>query len=168
MNARTARPLLATLLAATMLTSLTGCGMLQRPDARITGMRLEDAGLTEATMLFDVTVENPYTVPLPMSDVDYALSSKGQEFLTGKADVAGTVPASGTRTLGVPVRVSYLDLVRVVEGARPGVTIPYKADMGLSVDVPAIGPLRVPMTKEGELTIPTGPALLEKLKDLAK
>ena len=168
MNVRAVRRSLAVVFAATMLASMTGCGLLDRPDATITGMRLQDAGLTEATMLFDVTVENPYTVPLPMSDVDYALSSAGQEFLTGKADVAGTVPASGSRTLGVPVRISYLELVQAVQGARPGATIPYQADMGLSVDVPALGAVRVPMSKEGELTIPTAPSLLEKLKDLAK
>ena len=80
-------------------------------------------------MLFDVEVDNPYAVPLPMSNVDYALSSQGQQFLTGKGDVQGTVPAGGSKTLGVPVQISFLELINAVKGARPGVTIPrWQAD----------------------------------------
>ena len=79
-----------------------------------------------------------------MSNLDYALSSQGQQFADGKADVQGTVPAGSSKNLGVPVRVNFTQLLSMVKGARPGATIPYKADMGLSVSVPALGPMRVP------------------------
>ena len=153
---------------AALLASATGCGMLQKPSAHITGVKVQDVKLTSATMLFDVKVDNPYTVPLPMSNVDYALSSQGQRFLTGKADVQGAVPARGSKVLGVPVRISYVELINAVKGARPGGTIPYTADLGLSVDVPALGPLRLPMSKEGQLTIPSAESLLERIKGLGK
>ena len=159
---------LAAIAAAAVLSGTTGCGMLGKPSAHITGVKVQDISLTEATMLFDVKVDNPYTLPLPMSNVDYALSSQGQQFLTGKADVQGTVPAGGSKTLGVPVRIRFLQLIKAVKGARPGATIPYKAELGLSVDVPALGPLRVPMSKDGELAIPSAQGLLGQLKDLAK
>jgi LEA14-like dessication related protein len=147
---------------------LSGCSMIGKPSAHITGVNVQDVKLTDATMLFDVKVDNPYTVALLMSNVDYALSSQGQQFLTGKAEVQGTVPARGSKTIGIPVRISYLQLINAVKGARPGATISYKADMGLSVDVPVLGPLRVPMSKDGELSIPSTPGLLEQLKNLAK
>ena len=159
---------LAGVAAAALLCGAAGCGMMEKPSARITGMKLQNVSLTEATMLFDVNVANPYTVPLPMSNVDYALASQGQQFLTGKADVQGTVPAGADKTLGVPVRISFLKLINLVKGARPGATIPYQADMGLSVDTPILGALRVPMSKEGTLAIPTGQGLLDKLKDAVK
>ena len=159
---------LAVLAAAAVLAGATGCSMFEKPSAHITGVKVQDINLTDATMLFDMKVDNPYTVPLPMSNVDYALSSQGQQFLSGKADVQGTVPAAGSKTLGIPVRISYPQLISVVKDARPGVTIPYKADMGLSVDVPALGPLRIPMSKDGELSNPSVPGLLEQLEDLAK
>jgi len=154
---------LALLLAAT-----TGCGMLEKPSASITGVKVQGISLTDATMLFDVKVDNPYTVPLPLSNLDYALASKGQQFLTGKADVQGTIPAQGSKTLGVPIKINYLKLINAVKGARPGADIPYKADLGLLVDAPVLGALRVPMSKEGQLSIPSAPSLIEKLKDLAK
>jgi len=158
----------AGLVMTALLGGAAGCGMFQRPDAKITGVQLQDVQPTHATMRFDVEVENPYAVPLPMSNVDYALSSEGQQFLAGRADVQGSVPAGGRKTLGVPVRINFVELVRAVSGARPGQTIPYAAELGLSVDVPALGPLRVPMTRQGELTIPTAADLLDRLRDLAR
>ena len=154
-------------LVVAMLCTTTGCAMA-RPSAEIVGVKLQDVGLAAGTLLFDVKVDNPYGVPLAMSDVDYALSSRGQQFLNGKAESLGTVPAGESRTVGVPVRVDYLKLVNLVQGARPGVTIPYTADMGLSVDVPLVGPLRLPMSRDGELTIPAVDGLLDRLKSLPR
>ena len=168
MNGRGVSRCLETVAAVALLAGATGCGMFEKPSAHITGVKVQDVSLTNATMLFDVKVGNPYTMPLPIGNLDYALSSRGQRFLTGKADVQGTVPAGGSKTLGVPVRISYLELIRAVKGARPGATIPYKADLGLSVNVPALGPLRVPMSKAGQLAIPSTTSLLDTLKDMAK
>ena len=154
--------------AAAMLLPASGCGIFEKPGAEIVGVRLQDVSLTDATMLFDVRVDNPYAVPLPLTNVDYALSSLGQQFLSGKAEVQGAVPAGGSKNLAVPVRISYLELINAVKGARPGAAIPYTADLGLSVDVPVTGPLRVPMSRQGELSIPSAPDLLDRLKDLAK
>ncbi|HET6426993.1 MAG TPA: LEA type 2 family protein [Phycisphaerae bacterium] len=168
MTDRVVNPYLAAIAMAALLACATGCGMIEKPSAHITGVKMQDISLTEATMLFDVEVGNPYSVPLPMSNVDYALSSQDQSFLTGLANLQGTVPAGGSKTIGVPVRINYLRLINAVQGARPGATIPYKADMGLSVEVPAVGPVRVPMSKRGELSIPTASGLLERLKDQVK
>ncbi len=151
--------------AVVLLASAMGCGMMEKPTARITGAQVQDVSLTDATMLLDVEVSNPYTVSLPMSNVDYVLSSQGQQFLSGQADVAGTVPALGSKTLNVPVRVNYLELINAVKGAQPGAKIPYRVDLGLSVNAPVWGILRMPMSKDGELAIPSGPDLLERLKD---
>lgn len=36
-----------------------------------------------------------------------------------------------------------------------GSKIPYSAELGLSVDTPALGLIRLPLKKEGELVLPT-------------
>ncbi|MBS3735210.1 MAG: LEA type 2 family protein [Phycisphaerae bacterium] len=154
--------------AGMLLAALGGCGMFEKPNARITGVTLQDVRAAGSTLLFDVQVDNPNTIDLPMSDVDYALSSGGQPFVNGKADVQGTLPAGGSKTLGVPVQIRYAELIRAVAGARPGATIPYTAEMGFSVDVPLLGSLRVPVSKEGQLAIPSTDDLLQRLRDLAR
>jgi len=155
-------------LACIVIVGMEACSLVQKPSAQITGAQLQGVSLTEATMLFDVKIDNPYTTALPLTNLDYALSSQGQPFLNGKAEVQGMVPAGGSKVIGVPVRINYLDLVKAVKGARPGVSIPYKADLGLSVNVPLLGNTRLPLSREGELTIPSTGSVLERLKGLAQ
>ena len=160
-SARTQHALLVS--AGLVLCGLTGCGALgnvlnlDRPSARIAGVKLQDISLTAATMLFDVEIKNPYSVPLPLVNVDYGLASREQPFLTGKADLQGTVPAKDTKTVSLPARVTYLELLKALKDVRPGSVVPYKADLGLSVDAPAVGPLRLPLKKEGKLPVPAAP-----------
>jgi len=160
-NARLAGPALA-LLALLPLAATSGCGVMdalgiQKPTASITGVKLQDIDLQSLTMLFDVEVDNPYSVPLPLVNVDYGLASAGTSFLSGEADVQGTVPAQGKRTISLPAKVTFQELLGALKGVKLGSVVPYKADLGLSVDAPAAGRLRVPMSKEGELPVPAPP-----------
>jgi LEA14-like dessication related protein len=149
------------------LAGLGGCGMLEKPTAAITGMSLQEISPTNATMLFDVQVDNPYTVDLPLGNIDYALSSQGKPFLDGEAPLQGAIPAGGSKTLGVPVRISFLKLIETVKDARPDSSIPFLAELGLSVDTPLIGRMRLPMSREGELAIPSSRVLSDLLRDMA-
>jgi len=166
MNIRSVNHSVGVITLALLLAVTTGCST--KPSARITGMKVQGISLTDATMLFDVKVDNPYMLPLPLGNLDYALASGGQQFLTGNADVQGTIPAGASKTLPIPIKINYLKLISAVKGAKPGAVIPYTADLGLSVKAPLMGPLRVPMSKDGELKIPSAKGLLDKLKDLTK
>ncbi len=156
----------AAIVVTLLLVFVTGCN--QTPTASITGMNVKDASLTDVTMVFDVKVDNPYMVAIPLGNLDYALASRGQQFLDGKAALQGTIPARNSKTLPVPVTVNFTKLFGVVKGARPGASIPYKADMGLSLDVPMAGNKRVPMSKEGTLDIPSKSSALDTLKGLTQ
>jgi len=160
MDGRTLAKLLLALLLSAASLSAGGCGMIRQPDVSITGVQMTRVNLTDATMLFDVKVDNPYSVDLPLSNVDYALSSKGKLFLDG------AVPAGGSRTVAVPVRVDFLRTLQSVRDARPGSSIPYKADLGVAVETPMLGEIRVPASREGALDIPTGTRMLDPLRDL--
>ena len=48
-----------------------------------------------------------------------------------------------------------MDMLKALKGIRPGSKIPYKADLGLSVDAPVLGLIRLPLEKEGEIILPT-------------
>jgi LEA14-like dessication related protein len=140
-----------------------GCGAvgdllgLQKPSARLSGVRLRDVGLTSATMLFDVEVTNPYAAPLPLVNLDYSLASAGRPFLADKADLQGTIPANGRKVLELPAKLNYARVLEALKGVRPGAVVPYEAELGLSVDAPAVGALRLPLRKEGKLPVPAAP-----------
>lgn len=149
---------------------LAGCSSMekafagaQKPGVTVKGVRLADLALDSATLNFDVDVSNPYSVPLPLTDVAYSLASgKTAPFLTGSANLAGTIPAGGAKTFTVPAKVSFASLMSTVSGVRPGAVVPYDAKLDFSVDVPNVpgvtpGKLSLPVSKSGQVPVPAVP-----------
>lgn len=145
-----------------LLAGTSGCSVLnsfQRPTADITGVSLKEVGLSSATLMFDVKITNPYTVAIPLTNLDYCLASRESQFLAGKAQMQGSIPAQASTTVAIPTRVVYADLLKVLKSIRPGAVIPYSADIGLSVNAPGVGEVRLPLHKEGQLPIPAVPTV---------
>ncbi|MHC4985166.1 MAG: LEA/WHy family protein [Planctomycetota bacterium] len=134
-----------------------GCDALglAKPTASVLDADLQDLTLRTATLLFDVEVNNPYSTDLPLTDVAYSLASEGVEFLSGQADISGSIPAAGSKVLPIPVEIDFIQLLGMLENIVPGETIPYTADLGLMLDTPLLGLLELPVSRTGELTIPS-------------
>jgi len=133
--------------------------LVVKPTAEVTGVSFGQVSLTSAQLLFDVNVSNPYTVPMPLTNLDYTLASGVETFLSGKAALDGEIPAKSTKSLSLPVTVNYLELLKSLKTIKPGTAIPYKAGVGLSMDAPGFGLMRLPLTREGELSLPTVPGM---------
>lgn len=133
----------------------------RKPKASLEGFKLQDVGLEAATLLFDVKIENPYPVALPLLNMDYTVFSGQNKLFSGDADIQSVIPAKQSKTISLPAKVSYLDLVRAFKDVKAGSKIPYKADLGLSVDTPALGELTLPLNKSGELVVPSVPKIDE-------
>ena len=153
-----------TLLLAVLF--LSGCTMLQdamrtqpAPTVRLAGVILEDISLTQATLNFDLAVTNNYSVPLPVANVAYSVASGGQPFLTGSADLQTTIAVGETKTLRLPAKFTYLQIVTAVKNIRPGAVMPYDAKLDVSVDVPIAGRVAVPLAKSGQIPIPNVPSI---------
>jgi LEA14-like dessication related protein len=144
-----------------MTACVAGCETIQeslnlrKPTARLTGLKIEDVKLDSATLLFDVEIDNHYPVALPLSNFDYSLSSGAEQFLSGSAKSQGAVPAKSSTTVSLPATINYIEMLKALKGVRPGSKIPYGAELGLSVDTPALGVIRLPLRKEGELVLPS-------------
>lgn len=135
-------------------------GGIPKPTARLAGVQFGDINLQAATLLFDVEVTNPYTVALPLLNMDYSVASGQSPLFEGKADLQTVIPAKGTQSVSLPIKIGYMDLLHALaelKDVRPGSAIPYSADVGLSLDTEALGPLRLPLKKSGNLTIPELP-----------
>lgn len=145
---------------------LSGCALLDsllgpsnRPTASLVGVRIADFSLTDLTVVLDVAVKNPYAVALPLANIDYAFASQGQPFLKGQAPLQGSIPARQSKTFSLPAKVVFGELLKLLTGVRPGSIIPYRASLGLSVNAPAVGMLRLPLEKDGTLPVPAPPTV---------
>jgi LEA14-like dessication related protein len=158
------RPLRALLFVLLTICGASGCSSIDKalsgmskPSASVEGARLGDLTPQSLGLVFDVKISNPYDVELPLANVDYALAARSTQFLSGKAALSGTVPAKGSRVVQVPANVVFNDLINAVSGVKLGQVVAYKADLGLSVDAPGVGPLRLPVSHTGELPVPNVP-----------
>lgn len=158
------RNIAAFVVALAFVPLLSGCEAVQsvlddmdKPSAKVTGVGFGSLSMDRANLVFDVAIANPYGVPLPLANLDYALSSGGASFVSGEAAVQGSVPANGSKTVQVPVDIVFADVLRAVSGVRPGKVVPYTADLKVGVDAPGIGPLSLPMRKSGEVPVPAVP-----------
>ncbi|MFP4433869.1 MAG: LEA type 2 family protein [Phycisphaerae bacterium] len=138
---------------------VVGCGMIESPSARVTGVSLDSIDLESVTLQFAVDVTNPYPAALPLANLDYTLASKGATFLDGNAPLQGSVPAGSTKSVTLPARVTYRSLLATLSGVRPGQVMPYEAAMGLSVDAPVLGAMRLPLSKSGQIPVPAAPGV---------
>jgi LEA14-like dessication related protein len=145
-----------------------GCGdvgaLFARPDARISKVDVGSVTTRATQLVFDVDVTNPYQAALPLANVDYALSTDGTKFLSGQADLQGSIPADSTRTVQLPIDVPYVEVYQAVRGAMGKSEIRYLAELGLSVDAPVVGRLRLPTSKEGQIKLPTASDALDILQ----
>ena len=144
-----------------LITCVMGCETIQeglnlrKPTARLTGLKFEEVKLDSAILVFDVEIDNHYPVALPLTNFDYTLSSNAEQFLSGSAKSQTAVAAKSSQTVSLPVRIDYIGMLTALKGVRPGSKIPYGAELGLSVDAPALGLIRLPLKKEGELVLPS-------------
>lgn len=143
-----------------------GCSTLQnmlaevpKPTASLKDVSFKDVSFTKVQLQFDLEVNNPYDVALPMTNLGYSLSAGDSKLLKGAADVQGTIPAKQSKVVSLPAEVSILEVINFVRGVRTGSKIPYDADVQLSVDTPVAGRIMVPVGKKGEIAVPSLPGL---------
>jgi len=130
----------------------------REPAAQLKAMRFGDIGLDFITLLFDVEIDNPYPVSLPLQRLSYALVSGGHTFLTATAFDNVTVPPNTKKVLTLPDEVTYARLLQAL-GSKPGSTIPFKADLTLSLDTPGSGWTNLHVENEGSIVLPESPEI---------
>lgn len=147
-----------------LLTAVSGCQTLQslglssdQPTASISAMRFDDLSLDHAGLVFDVKVNNPYSVALPLANIGYGVSTDGASVVKGVAKLSDSIPARGSKVVSLPVNLVFADLYKASSTIKAGQVVPYQADLSLSVDAPVVGEISLPMSKKGKLPVPAVP-----------
>jgi LEA14-like dessication related protein len=145
---------------------ISGCSTLQnmlaeapKPTASLKDVSFKSVSFTSVQLQFDLEVNNPYDVPLPLVNLDYTLSAGESKLLKGAADIQSAIPAKQSKVVSLPAEVSILEVINFARGVRSGAKIPYDANANLSVDAPVAGRLSIPVGKKGEIAVPSIPGL---------
>ncbi|CAN5285168.1 hypothetical protein BH09SUM1_BH09SUM1_15640 [soil metagenome] len=162
---------LATLIFMALGLVATGCnngminnllGSVSKPEAKISDAKLEDFDAQSITLKLGVDVSNPYPLPLPMSDLKYTLSAGNdltKSLVSGGTDSGPTtIPAHGTKTLQVPVKIQFADLLQSAQGIKLGQMVPYKAGVTVMLKDPTTEKeFEIPLEHSGEAPVPAPP-----------
>jgi len=137
-------------------TCLSACATLenavQAPVVTLQKVDLADLDFSGQTFVLSFDVNNPNAFSLPVNHVSYGLKLDKQNFASGQAVAAFTIPANGDGEFAINVE---LDLLRtapqLLYTVRDAVSrdLPYELKGELGIDLPLVASL--PFEKSGEI-----------------
>ncbi|XVF80142.1 hypothetical protein PTKIN_Ptkin15bG0046600 [Pterospermum kingtungense] len=128
---------------------------MKKPEATITGVDLKKVSRECMEYGAKVSVSNPYSTPLPICEISYTFKSAGREIASGTIPDPGSLKASDTTMLDVPVKVPYSILISLARDIGADWDIDYELQLGLTIDLPVIGDITIPLSQKGEIKLPT-------------
>lgn len=131
-----------------------------RPSAKVVSTSIDGLDLNGLNLNFGVEIQNPYSTNIPLTQLSYALATEGTPFLSGQlADKPGSIPALGSTVVQVPVRINFQKAMQMVSSIQPGKSVPYQADLTISVDALGLGNVDIPLRQSGQIPIPDLPKI---------
>ncbi|XP_010522945.1 PREDICTED: desiccation protectant protein Lea14 homolog [Tarenaya hassleriana] len=134
---------------------------LPLPAAVVTWVEPKKVNRDSIEFLAKVSVNNPLCLPIPLCDITFNLTTAGRELAKGKVAAPGTLKGRGVTVLDVTMTVPYDALISLGRDIGADWGIDYELDIGLIVDFPVVGNITIPVSKKGEIKLPT-------LKDFIK
>ncbi|KAJ8529235.1 hypothetical protein K7X08_036070 [Anisodus acutangulus] len=128
---------------------------MEKPEATITDVDLKKLGFDGVTFHAKVAVKNPYSVPIPIMEIDYVLKSASRVIASGRIPDPGNIKANDSTMLDVPVKVPHSILLSLVEDIGGDWDVDYTLELGLIIDLPVIGNFTIPLSYCGEYKLPT-------------
>ncbi|RLW53384.1 MAG: hypothetical protein B6D76_11915 [gamma proteobacterium symbiont of Stewartia floridana] len=155
-----------TILLLFMILLFQGCSSLQQaeqlmngiqPTGEVKGVKLSGLDLRGIDLLFDVEVDNPNPVAISLDGLDYDLKLLNRSFLKGQQSMGMSLAADGKSQVKLPVRMEFERLLQHYSELSKRDDLPYQLDLGLGIDVPLLGRVRLPISYQGRLPVPKLP-----------
>jgi LEA14-like dessication related protein len=150
------------------------CSSVKQPTATFKGVNVTELTPQGFALAFDLNVQNPNPVALPVSGANYKLGFGGVNVLEGKAKPNATLPANGNTDVRLPVTVTFDNLLAAEKAiVSGGGNLPYSLTGDVSFDAGSGGNVlskalgqspTIPLKYEGTLDVKkllTDPKVLE-------
>ena len=148
------------ILIAVSVLLLSGCESLRdvvdaihRPEVRIDAVELEALSFSGLTLRFDVEIRNPNPIGISLSGFDYELQIEGTPFVSGEVDEKISIAARDRSIVALPVELGFEELVKTIRELEDREEAAYRLSSGFSFDLPVLGRVRIPVSKEGSVPI---------------
>ena len=152
-----------TLVVLPLLFISLACSAIKQPTASFKTMNVTNVTPQGFTMAFDLDVQNPNAVALPLSNSSYKIGMGGVNVLQGKAKPTGSLPANGSLPVTLPVTMSFENLLAAEKAiVGGGGKVPYSFTGSLDVSTGGAGgaaaallgqSVSIPLKYEGTLDV---------------
>ncbi|RZC93379.1 hypothetical protein C5167_021672 [Papaver somniferum] len=112
---------------------------MKKPEADL-DVDISKMGLHAITFMANISITNPYA---------------GKEIVSGTMPDPGDIVENDVTLLKVPVKVPYNILITIAKDIGKDWDIDYEVRIGLIVDLPIFGNITIPLSKTGEIKLPT-------------
>ncbi len=124
---------------------------LLEPQVQVRDLEITDATLGGIDAIVTLDINNPNDVRLGASGLSYELFVAGNQIVSGQDDQSISVPAFGSETIELPVRLSYFGLIETLpEVLRTG-----RADYTVKGNIKTANfNHAIPFNKQGDFKLP--------------
>jgi len=126
---------------------------IERPQVDFAGARLTKLSFDAADFLFDLKIRNPNPLGLRMAGFDYDFLINGNSFLKGNQEKELEIESRGETTIQLPLSLGFVDLYQTFQSLRDQDVSTYRLNCSFSFDLPVLGPVNIPVSKEGEFPL---------------
>ncbi len=154
-------PVFLALLSAAALTLFLSCSALdsvmkdavQKPRVSFTSAELTGLTFADADLLFVLEIENPNSFGVHMAGFDYDFRIDEASFVSGVSEDRLDIDAGGSSMVELPVNVTYSDLFSSFSSLIDKDESTYQIACGITFDLPVLGRIRIPVSREGEIPV---------------
>ncbi|KAJ6818418.1 late embryogenesis abundant protein Lea14-A-like [Iris pallida] len=128
---------------------------VKKPEADLTDVSIKHVSRDSVNFHGELSVYNPYSHTIPICEVSYSLKSAGRELVSGTLPDPGSLEAEEKTLMDIPLKVPYDFLISIMRDVGRDWDVDYELYIGLRVDLPIVGNFTIPVTKKGELKLPS-------------
>jgi len=146
--------------------ALAGCSGVQqmlgaafeKPRLTYESFQPTELDLEGVTLALRYRVDNPNSVGLKLSNLDYKVEVDGRQAVAGAAKTGLSIPARGSAPLEIPVRVRYADVPGLVQTLYTRDEIPFHVEGSAGLSTP-VGVIGLPFSYTGKIPTPKLPQI---------
>lgn len=144
---------------------LGGCSLLrdsgawQDPEARVLDSRLVGLTLEKAMLEVELDIKNPNLYAIQLGALDYQLNLLDAKVLSGQQSQGNRLAAGQSQRIIVPLELEleFAELAQFVSNLGSLKSLNYSVTGGMTIQLPAAGPLRLPFKTQGDIPVPQVP-----------
>lgn len=126
------------------------------PKLALAGMKLKEIGLGGATLMLELSVDNPNAFGLMLDQLNYDLTVNGKRWVSGNSQALGTVMSKQQSTIALPISLNFMELGSGIYGLlQHGQGLDYRLNGRLNArsDHKLLGSFNMPFDSTGQVKV---------------